>query len=177
MLCHPPMKNEANTERSELGRYLIDVILHEDTLCQKWIEFLIAVEAALVVALGFLLRSTTESTAIQKVTSPVVQGGVYMIPLIGILAAWILTRLALLSQRWIGWYVSRFDALPDFEEKVFPKGRGKPGFPDIRGSLDSYGGTIRWLGWIIEAGWMVVLILLLIPLVKAAVLATFAHVG
>ncbi|MFH0870949.1 MAG: hypothetical protein V1878_00435 [bacterium] len=99
-------------ESSEIGGWLVDLIKNQDQVGQKWIEFLIAIETGLVVALGFLVRTPP--------TQPLFQLLLYLIPMSGILAALALTGIVVRERKWQAWYVERFNDLSSYKGKVFP---------------------------------------------------------
>jgi hypothetical protein len=104
--------------QNEKQRLLVDLIINQDQVTQKWVEFLIAIQAGLVVVLGFLIRPTDTAQTGQAV---VPHAGLYIIPVMGILTgcaiAWIVCR----ERKWTAWYVSRFNALDKLGEQVFPR--------------------------------------------------------
>ncbi len=146
-------------DQTKIGRYLIDKIIHEDDLTQKWIEFLIAVEAGLGVAFGFLARPGQGTPAQEGIPPLVLHGALCLIAFLGILAALFLTKLAVEDQQWQGWYVAQFNALPGFKGRVFPEDRGKLGVSPKGQPYGSFSRTIIWLGATIGGAWLVVLIL------------------
>lgn len=163
-----PEQPDAQTRR-ELGRYLMDKIIHEDDLTQRWIGFLITVEAGLAVALGFLLRpgQGTGTPTVQVLFPLLWRGLPILIPLIGIWVARALCRLAVENQQWQGFYVAKFNALPGFEEWVFPSDRGVLGRRPHEQPLGSFGRTIRGLERLITWAWTALLLAALSDLLAA----------
>jgi hypothetical protein len=133
-------------ESSEIGGWLVDLIKNQDQVGQKWIEFLIAIETGLVVALGFLVR-TPPAQSLRPL--------LYMIPGLGILAALALTLIVVRERQWQAWYVGRFNDLPPYKGKVFPTDKCSIGTQAL--------GCISWivilfscviaLGWVVVALW------------------------
>jgi hypothetical protein len=102
---------------NETSKFLIDLIINQDQVTQKWIEFLIAIQAGLVVVLGFLIRPTTP-TQLGQVSPP--HATLYVISAIGIFIAAAIAWIVHRERKWTGWYVNRFNKLPDLTDKVFP---------------------------------------------------------
>jgi hypothetical protein len=105
------------TTDNETPKLLIDLIINQDQVTQKWIEFLIAIQAGLVVVLGFLIRPTSP-TQPGQVSPP--HATLYVIPAIGILIAAAIAWIVYRERKWTGWYVNRFNKLSDLTDKVFP---------------------------------------------------------
>ncbi len=145
------------TPATETPKWLVDLIINQDQVGQKWIEFLITIEAGLVVALGFLMRPT-EGTNAQSGT--VIKGPphatLYLIPAIGILVAISLTWIVVRERKWQTWYVARFNLQPGCANNVFPVDKGKDG-PVASQPLGRISEIIIGLGIIIFLMWIAVI--------------------
>ncbi|GEM_PF-5405254 len=93
--------------------HLVKLITNQDTVCQGWVNHLITIQAALVVALGFLIRPI-EATG--EVFLPSMFK--YLICGLGILSDLTLCAIICRERWWQGQYVQRYQDL-DQERKVF----------------------------------------------------------
>lgn len=139
------------SERNEVAKHLIELVIQCDRSTEKLWEFLITIEAGLLVALGFLLRPIDEAG--KPVYLP--HAALTLVPLAGILVAFVLTGLVLLSQQWQGWYVGKFNAL-GFQADVFPMWRGTPGRHIGLKPVDAYSIFLLIFGLLIVVGWALV---------------------
>ena|SRR5271157_1752290 len=144
--------NDAN--KSDLGKYLIDLIANQDHVGLKWLQFLITIEAGLVVAFGFLVKPS--DTARQLLPRFMV----YVIPVVGFAVALALTWIVIRERKWQAWYVGRFNALPEYKDKVFPsdKSSGNTVSAQPLGRISQIViclGVLIMLAWIFILGWAV----------------------
>ena len=117
--------SENQPQDSELAKYLVDLIVNQDHVALKWLQFLITIEAGLVVALGFLLKPGSGASPVQSF----LRVAVYVIPLIGIAIALALTWIVVRERKWQAWYVARFNGLTGYNGKVFPSDKGSTSAP------------------------------------------------
>jgi hypothetical protein len=106
-----------SSTENETPKFLIDLIINQDQVTQKWVEFLIAIQAGLVVVLGFLIRPADTPHPGQQ--SPP-HAALYVISGMGILIAVAIAWIVFRERKWTAWYVNRFNKLPQLTDKVFP---------------------------------------------------------
>jgi hypothetical protein len=135
---------------NETPKFLIDLIINQDQVTQKWVEFLIAIQAGLVVVLGYLLRSSETRTQGQ---SSLPHAAFYLIPAIGILTTIAISLIIIRERQWTAWYVDRFNKLPGCKDDVFPTQSGQVGSKYLR--LSS---IVGGLAIVISLGWVVTII-------------------
>jgi len=111
------MADQQNDEM-KFAEYLVNLIVNQDHVALKWLQFLITIEAGLVVALSFLLRPESHQ---------ILRFAIYAIPMIGIFVAVALTLIVIRERQWQSFFVNRFNALRGCEGKVFPPGKGTDG--------------------------------------------------
>lgn len=133
-------------ESNTIGRYLVDLVMNQDQVSQRWVQFLITIEAGLAVALGFLWGK-------EKPNLPGVV--LYLIPPIGIFVAGALTWIVVRERKWQAWYVARFNMLP-WGDKVFPYDKGNKG-PVRSQPMGRIGQIVFGLGILIAVAWIAVL--------------------
>jgi len=136
----------------DLARYLVDLNMNQDQVAQKWLEFLITIEAGLAVASAFLLRPGEGNTA--RSLPP---GALVLVAAFGIIVAIALTWIVVRERKWQGLYAGLFNEIPGCHGKVFPVERGNIG-PVGNQPLDRISQIIIGLGAFIVASWIVVIV-------------------
>jgi hypothetical protein len=147
------------TQPTELPRLLVDLIINEDQVAQKWVEFLITIQAGLAVALAFLVRSSETLPGGQLVqSSKVPHAAIYLIAGVGFLVSIGITWMVVRERKWTAWYVHRFNQLPGCHGNVFPADQPVPksvgSVPLGRFSQIAVGlGSIICLAWVAIMLW------------------------
>ena len=102
---------------NEAARHLVSLITNQDQVTKTWVQFLITVEAGLVVAFAFLMKSEGNG----PFPDWFIQTGSSLIPAAGILFAIVLTLIIIRERQWQSWYVQRFTSLPNLSlSEIFP---------------------------------------------------------
>ena len=142
----------------DIAKLLVDLVKNQDQVAQKWLEFLIAIEAGLAVALGFSIRpiplaSGVNPTELQQLFSNI---QLSVLPLFGILFAAALTRIVVRERQWQSFYVARVTALPTLKDKIFPSEKGNPSLSVSKQNWGKISHIVVALGICISVAWIVV---------------------
>src|SRR5712664_2745878 len=112
----------SNSEIStDSGAHLIALVINQDQVIQGWVKFLITIESALAVGLGFILKIGMERAEFKQFTP----WAIVLIPAFGILASIVLCIIIVRERKWTAWYVQQFNE-PSGQRQVFPGKKGEP---------------------------------------------------
>jgi hypothetical protein len=124
---------------------LMEHVRKQDDLIHSWTKYYLSVQAALAVALSFLIK-------LQPAKGILVSTGSVFIPLLGIVTSICLTNIILREQFWQGRYIAQIRKLPLIPEIY--RGEWAPDEPDpeLRGYI---GKQFCWLRNSLVAGWVI----------------------
>jgi hypothetical protein len=150
-------ENIMSSTEHETPKFLIDLIINQDQVTQKWVEFLIVIQAGLVVMLGFLVRPTDTPTVAGQKLPP--HAALYAIPVLGILVALAIGWIVIRERKWTSWYISRFNDLPGFSGEVFPDKRNNSSKNSVKAhGIGGTGRIVTGLAILISLGWIGVIL-------------------
>jgi hypothetical protein len=145
-------------EATDWAVHLVDLIINQDQVAQGWVKFLISIEAALAVGLGFVLKIGGEKPGfLEQRFAPWAMG---LIPFFGVVAAIILCMIIVRERKCQAAYVQKFRQFQGVE----PPGRLAELFPtneDINTQgLGFISSRIMAFTTLIALGWVIVFIAL-----------------
>lgn len=123
---------------------LMENIRKQDELVLSWTKYYLSIQAALAVALSFLIKLRSEDGIL-------VNTGSLFIPFLGVVTSICLTNIILREKKWQGRYVMQIRRLPQVPETY----RKEWGLDDPDSGHRGYiGQQFCWLRNVLVAGWV-----------------------
>lgn len=116
MSTSPPTREPLNAEQLAMVEHLVNLKSNQDHIAQKWLEFLLAIEVALALALGYVLRPLDGDKNLDPLFSVIVVG---LIGAMGILFAIFIVLIVMRERRWQVWYVDQVKVL-NTNPQIYP---------------------------------------------------------
>ncbi len=147
-------KEMSNGENStDWAAHLVDLIINQDQVAQGWVKFLISIEAALAVGLGFVLKIGAEKPGLLE--QRFAPWAMSLIPFFGVVAAIVLCMIIVRERKCQAAYVQKFRQLQGIETpgklgELFPTNQdiNAQGLGFISSRIMAFT-TLIALGWVI----------------------------
>lgn len=133
---------------------LVKLLINQDRVAESWIKLLVAVQAGLIVILGFAIRPASSG---ESSPDPLFRSAVSVIvPLFGVVFAVFVGRIVAWERKWARWFSRRITDPAMSHEPIYPT---KPGVIKREPT-----GPVTRIFWsliiAISAGWILVAFIL-----------------
>ena len=118
---------------------------------------MIAIEAGLAVALGFMLRTSSNSGSGQQVAVQqfTLQAPLYLLPVLGIIVAVAISTIVIRERKWQSYYVGQVTALKTLNGRLFPVDKDDGGKPVSDQGWSYISKVVAGLSVAICASWLI----------------------